>query len=667
MDVSVARDENGRVRKRKSEESDSEDVDDGEYNDDKAAAHGQPTRARKKTKRATRVDWSLDANQTRLAEAMRLHNQGYSYRQIKSQTGVPAAVLHPRVHQRITMTARPGVHATLTPQQEQDLVNFVLELADRGFGKDVVEIRRLATSMSTNPTFKATTSWWRRFHQRHPELARRRAQGFERLRAQAMNPGLIKHYFLLLQSAFAKVKELSGGMPLEAKRIYNMDEIGFMVNDGKPYFVTRRGTKHAATISFNCRVTTSLAVAVSATGFVIPPFFIVKGQRAPPKYLDAAPPDSTMEMAKKGMMTEEVFEKWVQHFLRHLEERVQKHWCLLLLDGHHSHTMNPSILKLLYDSRVYVISLPSHTTAALQLLDVAVFGPMKKHFRAAVHSCRDANPIEMLDRRDVPNLISMIWSKSFVPESIVKGAKSTGLYPLNVNWAAENAGKMKISQTFNQPSLPGTMSFANYTSSMHSLAALNLELSPDQTRTLFHRVHLLGKLPRLNAIGESPSAARFLNSEARVKRLFDHQDSKLKEALKKAAKRKEREAKRIARRAEKMKKQHAKDQALEVEKPLIRLLIDGGFQSAADGKPRVQVLKRFAQKQKIVVRGTRDAIVATLLGVVNTASVDRKWMSAEEEEESEESESEVDEPGSESSEESEASDIDDWEDFRVFC
>ena len=76
-----------------------------------------------------------------------------------------------------------------------------------------------------------------------------------------------------------------------------------------------------------------------------------------------------------------------------------------------------------------------------------------------------------------------------------------------------------------------------------------------------------------------------------MKKLFEHQDSKLKEALRKAEKRKGRDEKRAVRTAEKMKKQRVKDEALEVEKPLIRLLVDGGFQSATNGKPTVASLE----------------------------------------------------------------------------
>ena len=324
---SVARDEKSRIRKRKTTD------DDDQFDPcDEPPQPAEPPR--KKAKASTRVNWSLPENQDRIAQAIALQERGFDYRTIEATTGVSTAVLHRRVHKKVALDAKVGVPTSLSSDEEKALVSFVLEMADRGFGKDVIEVRQIAKCMSKNPNFKATTQWWKRLRRRHPELSRRRGQGFERLRAHAMNPSLIQQYFLILTSAFAKIQELSGGMSLEAKRIYNMDECGFQLNAGKPYFVARRGTKLAASISFNCRVTTSLAVTVSASGFVLPPFFIVKGQRAPPQYLGAAPPGSGMAMAKKGMMTEEVFEQWVDHFVGNLESRDEKHWCLLLLDGH---------------------------------------------------------------------------------------------------------------------------------------------------------------------------------------------------------------------------------------------------------------------------------------------------------------------------------------------
>ena len=657
----VTRGQKSRVRKRNVESDD-------EFVDDQAAevTSGAPSRKRQ-AKGKERTNWSLPENQHRLEHALRLVQRGMSINQASQQAEVPFSVLRPRVNGVLTVQSHVGRMKALPSAVEKQLVDFVLDMADRGFGKDVNEICQIARRLSGDPSFKATTQWWKRLKKRFPVLRRRRTQGFERLRASAMNAGLIKHYFLMLESAFAKVAELSGGMQLTADCIYNMDEIGFLMNAVKAYIVTRKGTKHVASISNSCRVTTSLAVAVSASGFVVPPFFIVKGQRTPSDYLASAPVHSAMAMAKKGMMTETVFEQWVRHFILRMEKRDERHWCLLLLDGHHSHTMNPEVLKLLYDNRIYVVSLPSHTTAALQLLDVAVFGPLKRAFKQFVHDWRELNPLEMMDKRLLPNIISGIWQTISV-KGIEKGAASTGLFPLNTNWVAQNTNKLKISQTFSQPSLPGSISFAHYTSSHRSLAALDLMLSPEQTKTLMQRIHTIGKLPKLNALGESASASRFLNAELRVKNLFKLHDVKMADLAAKQEKRKASRAKQDAKRVAKLQKQHAKDAAMEKERPLIAKMVKHGFQTAEDGKPTLVLMKRFAQKQGIRVSGTRQEVITTLLNVIQTAPDTRRWLDVDEAAAAaaeEKSDSEDEGTGSEASSESEESDPEEWEDVRV--
>jgi hypothetical protein len=236
--------------------------------------------------------------------------------------------------------------------------------------------------------------------------------------------------------------------------------------------------------------------------------------------------------------------------------------------------------------------------------------------------------------------------------------------------------KMKISETFSQPSLPGTISFANFTSSHRSLAALDLMLSPEQSKSLFQRIYANGKLPRLNALGESAAASRLLNSELRVKKLFELSDLKLKQVKEKAEKKKQRAVKREATRASKLKKQYEKDKNMELEKPLLDVLIEQGYQTAAEGKPTMAVLKTFAKRNQLTAKGTRGNVIKLLLDAVKSSAKDHQWTTAEDsdsedeeqkEESKEESESESDEKEVPSSEDSEDSDIDDWSGTRVFC
>lgn len=586
---------------------------------------------RARARSAKRVNWSLPEPLARLQRACTLVQQGLSLRAAASHADVPFAVLQRRISGEVEMSAALGASTALTAEQEQHLAQYALCMAERGFGKDVGELQALARKLSNSPTFKASPRWWKLFLRRHPELARRRAQGYERLRATAMNAGVVKQYFLLLHSAFAKVQQLSGGMQLTADRIYNMDEIGFQFNAVQPYIVTRKGTKHTASIAANCRVTTSVAVCVSASGFVQPPFFIVKGLRRPNDYLASAPAGSAFEMAKKGVMTTEVFARWVAHFVQHLEQRASTHWNLLVLDGHHSHTMDPGVLQLLRQNRVYVIALPSHTTAQLQLLDVAVFGPLKRAFRKWIQEWKELNPLEKLDKKFLPTALHSIWSQLH-GEMIRKGAASTGLYPLNINWAAQNTHKMHMAKTFSQLSLPGTVSFAAHTSSLRSLAALDLAMSPAQLSDLHQRIAAAASMPRLNALGENMAQARLLNSEERVKKLFQLQDAKKEALLQRAAKRKQRAAKKEAALAKKLQSQHAKHIQRAAEEPLVRVLADHGYISSAQSKPTVGELRTFAQRQGLKPGACkRQQLIALLLEEVRTKSENESWLHADEE------------------------------------
>ena len=71
-------------------------------------------------------------------------------------------------------------------------------------------------------------------------------------------------------------------------------------------------------------------------------------------------------------------------FSRVSQKRCRCSCHLLILDGHNSH-VTLEIVKIFMDSSLDIISLPSHTSHALQPLDIACFKPFKTTFR----QCRD--------------------------------------------------------------------------------------------------------------------------------------------------------------------------------------------------------------------------------------------------------------------------------------
>ncbi len=113
-----------------------------------------------------RTNWSSGDSLAQLQRAINLVRQeGLSVRKSAAQTGVPFTVLATRINGKLSIHSHAGVASTLSNAQEQQLVDFILDLAERGFGKDVMEVRQLAQRTSADPNFKASHMWCRHFLQ----------------------------------------------------------------------------------------------------------------------------------------------------------------------------------------------------------------------------------------------------------------------------------------------------------------------------------------------------------------------------------------------------------------------------------------------------------------------------------------------------------------------
>jgi hypothetical protein len=86
-----------------------------------------------------------------------------------------------------------------------------------------------------------------------------------------------------------------------------------------------------------------------------------------------------MAMQPRTWMTSYLFSAWISHFLESVS-RVggisPDHWHLLILDGNNSHVT----LEVAVEAKMVgldLLTLPPHTSHALQPLDVSAFKPFK--------------------------------------------------------------------------------------------------------------------------------------------------------------------------------------------------------------------------------------------------------------------------------------------------
>jgi hypothetical protein len=143
------------------------------------------------------------------------------YTQIAAKHGVDRRTLARR-HQHITAPRKTKAEnqQALHPRQEQELLQYIKQLTERGLPPTRAMIRRFASDIAKRELGKR---WADRYIQRYNiHLISRWATGMDRLRHQADSHSNYSLYFELLHRKLSQYN-------IEPRHIYNMDEKGFLL------------------------------------------------------------------------------------------------------------------------------------------------------------------------------------------------------------------------------------------------------------------------------------------------------------------------------------------------------------------------------------------------------------------------------------------------------
>jgi hypothetical protein len=115
-----------------------------------------------------------------------------------------------------------------------------------------------------------------------------------------------------------------------------------------------------------------------------------------------------MVMQPKAWMTGFLFYCWINHFLKHVGDRwgiSQSSRHVLILDGHNSH-VTIEVVQKAKATGLDLVTLPSHTSHALQPLDVVVFRPFKSTFRQMCDHSSLRKPGHRVTKEDLVGWVS---------------------------------------------------------------------------------------------------------------------------------------------------------------------------------------------------------------------------------------------------------------------
>ncbi|PIL26583.1 centromere protein B [Ganoderma sinense ZZ0214-1] len=321
----------------------------------------------------------------------------------------------------------------LSVGEEEQVIAFAIDTAKRGFPlnhrrlKEHVDMICRARNARGFPEGGVGVSWTSRFLTRHSDRLRPYwSHSLDNSRARAVNPTNVSEYFRLLEEV------IKGGPDEEeipAELIYGMDETGIQLGVGQTQRVfgpTGQSVQYQQRSGDRENVT--VVVTVCADGTSLSPAVIFKGESYQTGWKQDNPLNASIGHSPNGYVTGEIGIEWIKKFDNLTKRKANGRRRLLLVDGHSSHYTR-QFLEYARANRIHVLCYPSHSTHALQGLDVVIFGPLKQ----AWTTVRDNYERQggTVSKRNFLSLYAKAHNIALTSDNIKAAFRKTGVVPLN--------------------------------------------------------------------------------------------------------------------------------------------------------------------------------------------------------------------------------------------
>lgn len=351
---------------------------------------------------------------------------GISLRKASEMYRIPKSTLHDHFTGKVSFGARPGPDPYLTDAEEEEFVNFLVQIAGVGYPRTRKQVLALVQRIIESKGITSRTvsnGWWERFIQRNPRLTLRSPVPLSMARAAATDPEILSRYFDTLEVTL-KTNEILD----DPRCIYNCDETGLPLNPSALRVVQEVGTKNPNVVTGGDKSQVTVLACTNAAGQYIPPYIIFDRVTWNAKLAEGEIPGSLYGLSRSGWMNSELFYSWFSsHFLKYIPSTRP---ILLLVDGHSSHYC-PEFIKTAAKEGVVVFVLPPNTTHLAQPLDKGCFSPLKVGWRQACHEFRTRYPGRVVTRYDFTRVFAEAWYMAMTPGNIIASYRTTGVCPFN--------------------------------------------------------------------------------------------------------------------------------------------------------------------------------------------------------------------------------------------
>ena len=125
--------------------------------------------------------------------AMQAVERGVPLRRAAVLYNIPRSTLHDHVSGKVEFQARSGPDPYLSVEEEEELCNFLVQVASIGYPRTKKQVLGLVRDVlaSKGVAASVTNGWWERFCKRNPKISLRSGVPLSLARASATDPEML--------------------------------------------------------------------------------------------------------------------------------------------------------------------------------------------------------------------------------------------------------------------------------------------------------------------------------------------------------------------------------------------------------------------------------------------------------------------------------------------
>lgn len=361
-------------------------------------------------------------------------------RKASKKYNIPLGTLSNKINGKFGKSV--GRPLALSDNEERTLSQHLKTVAAWGFPIDIVTLRMLVRDFLDRqgkrvPQFKnniPSSDWARLFLKRHADtIALRMCQNIKQARAR-VNAESVNSYFDNLEQSLKN----EDGTHVPPSHIFNYDETNLSDDPGIKKCIFKRGVKYPERIKDSTKTSVSIMFCGSAAGEMLPAYVVYKAEHVWSTWTEGGPKNTRYNRSKSGWFDSHCFNDWFESIfirgIKHLNGTK-----VLIGDNLSSH-FSERVLTLARENDVRFICLLANSTHLLQPLDVAFYGPMKRHWRSILDDWKTKSSKKscIMSKDAFPGLLKKLYSKLYDDDAqkstnIISGFKKCGIYPIDRN------------------------------------------------------------------------------------------------------------------------------------------------------------------------------------------------------------------------------------------